>query len=173
MFLTISSWAKSSVLQIGREHCGVTRAESYICSFPPPPAITRVACPTITRVARNRDRVDVCSVHRSNCTPFASKMMRSRASKKGSRNENPPKILVFQSQGYFPILLFPPPSKLQTDQTDQPLPLGLVCCVLCCVRMRHCITSCSDSSRWTRQEGIKANKPHHCCSFKRPSIRLR
>ena len=133
MFLTIDSWAKSSVLQIGHEQCGVTtRAESYICSFPPPPAITRVARPTITRVARNRDRVDVCSVHRSNCTPFASKMMRSIASKNGSRNENPPKIPVFQSQGYFPILLFSPLANCKLTKLTSLYHLGwfVVCCVV-------------------------------------------
>ena len=49
-----SSWAKSCVLRIGCEHCGRRRAESYICSFPPPPSITSL---TITRVARNREGV--------------------------------------------------------------------------------------------------------------------
>ena len=57
--------------------------------------------------------------------------------------------------------------------SDQPSPPGLVCCVVCVRRMRHCITSCSDSSRWALREGIKASKPHHRSAFKRPSVLLR
>ena len=160
----LSRGVRSSVLRIGREHCGGTRAELYLLISSP--SYYNTGRPsTITRVAGNR-----VGGRRINCKLFAAKIRRSRASKSlVATNMDPVKRSLQKGLAGIQevILLFC--FFLTYPSHKQPSSLGLVCCVrlrhllcvvwgwvVCCVRLRHCITSCSDSSRWTRQETEQA-----------------